>query len=343
MRVDAGTSIALSAQAREDFHEQTALEAVIVFLRQYGRPQQMTFDRDPRWVGGVSGRDFPSPLRRLLLCLGIRPHVCPPHRPDKNAFVERFHRTYGQECLQVHHPNTLQEVREVTEVFLQHYNNERPHQGRACNNVPPRVAFPTLPTLPSLPERVDPDAWLASLDQKMYLRHVGRDGCVDVDLTTYYVGPQLAGRTVLVAACGHSNTSLPFGPRIRSSSCFRSKVWLASKWLWTTIYSTSSKRRWQLRDVRRSGDPEKSGSRLSGERELDSSFLPPTFSPACLTFGQVRASSCFSARSGLRITRSHCLSGQLFSLIASSSFSYTSAFLSSISAVSMSLPQTECR
>ncbi len=46
--VDAGTSIALSAQAREDFHEQTALEAVITFLRQYGCPRQMTFDRDPR-------------------------------------------------------------------------------------------------------------------------------------------------------------------------------------------------------------------------------------------------------------------------------------------------------
>jgi transposase InsO family protein len=100
--VDAGTSIALSAQAREDFHEQTAIEAVITFLRQYGRPRQMTFDRDPRWVGGVPGRDFPSPLRRLLLCLGIIPAVCPPHRPDKNAYVERYHRTYGQECLHIH-------------------------------------------------------------------------------------------------------------------------------------------------------------------------------------------------------------------------------------------------
>jgi hypothetical protein len=83
--VDAGTSIALWAQAREDFHEQTALEAVITFLRKYGRPRQMTFDRDPRWVGGVSGRDFPPPLRRLLLCLGITPSICPPHRPDKNC------------------------------------------------------------------------------------------------------------------------------------------------------------------------------------------------------------------------------------------------------------------
>jgi hypothetical protein len=85
--VDAGTSIALWAQAREDFHEQTAIEAVISFLQTYGCPQQMTFDRDPRWVGSVSGRDFPSPLRRLLLCLGITPHICPPHRPDKNDLV----------------------------------------------------------------------------------------------------------------------------------------------------------------------------------------------------------------------------------------------------------------
>lgn len=32
----------------------------------------------------------------------------------------------------------------------------------------------------------------------MYLRHVGRDGCVDLDLSTYYLGPQMAGRDVLL-------------------------------------------------------------------------------------------------------------------------------------------------
>ncbi len=95
-------------------------------------------------------------------------------------------------------------VREVTEAFLQHYNYERPHQGRACGNVPPRTAFPTLPTLPALPAHVDPDAWLVSLDQKMYLRNKGRDGCVNVDLTTYYVAPQMAGPTVLVQVVAES-------------------------------------------------------------------------------------------------------------------------------------------
>jgi hypothetical protein len=66
------------------------------------------------------------------------------------------------------------------------------------------VAFPTLPTLPALPERVDPDAWLVPLDQKVYLRHVGRDGCVDVDLATYYLGPQMAGWSVLLQVQAHS-------------------------------------------------------------------------------------------------------------------------------------------
>jgi hypothetical protein len=67
------------------------LLAVITFLRTYGLPAMLTFDRDPRWVGSASGRDFPSPFRRFLLCLGIQPNVCPPQRPDKNAYVERYH------------------------------------------------------------------------------------------------------------------------------------------------------------------------------------------------------------------------------------------------------------
>jgi hypothetical protein len=95
-RVDAGTSIALSAQAREDFHEQTALEAVITFLRQYGCPRQMTFDRDPRWVGGVSGRDFPSPLRRLLLCLGITPTKMPTWRDSTEPMGRSAYRSISR-------------------------------------------------------------------------------------------------------------------------------------------------------------------------------------------------------------------------------------------------------
>jgi hypothetical protein len=206
--VDAGTSVLLSAQAREDFHAQTAMQAVINFLRAYGKPPMMTFDRDPRWVGSSSGRDFPSALRRLLLCMGIQPHICPPHRPDKNAFVERYHRTYAQECLQVLRPGTLQEVCEVTNAFVEHYNQERPHQGRACHNVPPRVAFPTLPQLPTLPQMVDPDAWLPAIDGQIFVRKVGSDGCVTVDLTPYYVSQQVVGQYMALQVVASERTFL---------------------------------------------------------------------------------------------------------------------------------------
>jgi hypothetical protein len=70
--MDAGTSILLNAQAHQDFHAETAFEVVVQFLRKYGLPAMLTFDRDPRWVGSSSGRDFPSALLRFLRLAGYR-------------------------------------------------------------------------------------------------------------------------------------------------------------------------------------------------------------------------------------------------------------------------------
>jgi hypothetical protein len=147
--VDAGPSIALFAQAREDFHEQTAMEAMISFLQTSGRPHQITFEHDPRWVGSGSGRDFPSPLRRLLGCRGITPAICPPHRPDKNASGERYHRPYGQECLQIHRPRRSRRWARSQRRFL----------GTPTKNVPTRdepvamsrLVWPFRRCLPSHP------------------------------------------------------------------------------------------------------------------------------------------------------------------------------------------------
>jgi hypothetical protein len=196
--VDAGTSSLLSAQVNADYHAETAFDAVLSFLRQWGCPKQLTFDRDPRWVGSASGRDFPSALVRFLLCVGVEPHICPPHRPDKNPYVERYHRSFGNECLDVLRPGTEEEVREATDAFSIHYNTERPNQARSCNNRPPRVAFPTLPTLPTLPEFVYPDAWLAHIHGQAYARRVQPKGTVAVDRRDYYIAQALAGQQVVL-------------------------------------------------------------------------------------------------------------------------------------------------
>ena len=146
----------------------------------------------------MSGRDFPSAFVRFFLCVGVEPNICPPHHPQQNCHVERFHRAYREECLRVFRPGTEEEVREVTAAYLRHCNYEQPNQSRSCGNRPPRVAFPTLTTLPALPAFVDLDAWLAHIHGQAYARRVQPKGTVAVDRRDYYLSQALAGQKVVL-------------------------------------------------------------------------------------------------------------------------------------------------
>ena len=105
--IDVGTDVLVAAEVSPDFNAETALETVAQVVSEVGLPHQVTFDRDPRWVGSHTGRDFPSSFVKFWYCLGVKVNLCPPHRPDLNAVVERYHRSYGQECLKVHRPQNL--------------------------------------------------------------------------------------------------------------------------------------------------------------------------------------------------------------------------------------------
>src|SRR2546430_945057 len=142
--IDTGTSVLLDAHVRSDFTAETALAALASTLAKYGRTQRITLDRDPRWVGSPAGSDFPAALVRFGACLGIEVQICDPQQPQQNAFVERYHRTYQAECLALDRPADLAQAKVVTAAFVRHYNVERPHQGLACGNHPPLIAFPHL-------------------------------------------------------------------------------------------------------------------------------------------------------------------------------------------------------
>jgi hypothetical protein len=152
----------------------------------------------PRWVGSASGRDFPSALVRFLLCVDIEPNICPPRQPQKNPYVERYHRSFSKECLEVLRPATEEEVREATDAVFLHYNQERPNQALSCGNRPPWVAFPKLPTRPALPEEVDPDQWLSHIHGQAFARRVQPNGMVEVDRRSYSIKQTLAGQQVVL-------------------------------------------------------------------------------------------------------------------------------------------------
>lgn len=196
--LDEGTSVLWEAVARDDYNAETVVETLLEVFEQHGLPRQLRFDRDPRFVGSASGRDFPAAMVRMLHVLGVQPAICPPHTPQKNGFVERYNRNYKYECLLVHYPENLGRVREVTAEYKEHYNWKRPHQGKSCKNQPPRIAFPELPALPSLPLVVDPDAWLKAVDGEHFSRKVRSDGSVTLDKYAYYVGHEWAGKYVVL-------------------------------------------------------------------------------------------------------------------------------------------------
>jgi hypothetical protein len=201
--VDVGSSILVNAQVRPDFTAETTLQAVVETLQQHGLPESVTFDRDPRFVGSAQGRDFPAAVVRLFHVLGIQVTVCPPRRPDKNGFVERYNRTFGAECLQVYIPSDVEVARTVTAAFRQHYNYERPNQALTCGNQPPCIAFPDVAPLRPLPPTVDPDRWLEVLDGQRYVRKVRSHGMVSVDSVGYYVDQAWAGKYVSLKIDAH--------------------------------------------------------------------------------------------------------------------------------------------
>ncbi len=201
--VDRGTSRLVYLEGSEGYHAETALEAIARLFILKGLPKRLRFDRDTRFVASWTSDSYPSALVRFLLVIGVEPIVCPPRRPDLKPVVERTIKTLKYEWLARHATDNIADALAILEQFPHYYNHTRPHQGQACQNQPPDIAFPALPTRPNLPDTLNPDPWLEDRHGYGYRRRVTSNGTIMIDKHVYYIGQAHAKHQVIVHVDAH--------------------------------------------------------------------------------------------------------------------------------------------
>ena len=98
----------------------------------HGRPQAFRLDNGPEFTAQV--------FTAWCEAQGIELRYIQPGKPDQNAFIERFNRTYREEVLDAYVFDAISDVQALTDDWLPTYNDDRPHE--ALGRVPPSRFLP---------------------------------------------------------------------------------------------------------------------------------------------------------------------------------------------------------
>ncbi len=99
------------------------------------------FLRSARYV--ILDRDplYTAAFRRLLRDSGAKPLLLPARSPNLNAFAERFVGSAKSECLERIVPLGEGHLRTAVRAFVDHYHEERPHQGLGNELIAPKATL----------------------------------------------------------------------------------------------------------------------------------------------------------------------------------------------------------
>ena len=92
--------------------------------------QHIILDRDPLYT---------ATFRDLLRDSGVTPLRLPARSPNLNAFAERFVGSVRAECLARLVPLGEGHLRTAVRAFVDHYHEERPHQGLNNQLIAPKI------------------------------------------------------------------------------------------------------------------------------------------------------------------------------------------------------------
>jgi len=119
-------AIGLSLTSRRVTRELDQLVAV------HGQPSAIRVDNGPEFTA--------QPFVDWCAAHGVTILYIQPGKPDQNAYIERFNRTYRTEVLNAHLCESVTELQVLTDAWLLVYNRERPHD--SLGRVPPLTFLP---------------------------------------------------------------------------------------------------------------------------------------------------------------------------------------------------------
>lgn len=117
---------ALSIAIDTSISSQRVVRELTNLFEYRGKPQVIRTDNGPEFLA----------LEQWLKDNQIEPKFIQPAKPNQNAFIERFNRTFRQDVLSQYLFEDLDQVRDLTARFIWEYNNIRPHD--SLQNLTPR-------------------------------------------------------------------------------------------------------------------------------------------------------------------------------------------------------------
>lgn len=98
-------------------------------------------DRDTEYLGNLAHHEY----ELYLAVEDIDYSKTKAYSPQTNGFVERFHKTMGEEFYQLAFRKkvytSLEQLQADVDEWLEFYNRERPHSGRYCYGKTPLATF----------------------------------------------------------------------------------------------------------------------------------------------------------------------------------------------------------
>jgi len=129
---DEGNREALALEVGTSIPSARLIRVLDDLIRLYGRPTRGRVDNGPE----LTAEAFVDWCATPRIAIGY----IQPGTPDQNACIERFNRSFREEVLDAYLFDSLEQVRELTEAWLEIYNTERPHD--SLGQVPPLAFLP---------------------------------------------------------------------------------------------------------------------------------------------------------------------------------------------------------